>query len=105
MVARMRFETDAMAPMDQPKAEHVEQGLRALQSGQSSAFAILSLSPDRYIQTQLADGRRFVLEFDDGLHYQAVELVPLDKVIAAFLSYLRQDGAWRSAFAWERVEL
>src|SRR5690242_16339322 len=105
MVARMRFEIDGAVPIDQPTAEQVEQDLRALQSGGSSAFAILSLSPDWYIQTQVADDRAFVLEFDDGLHYQVVDPVPFDQVTAAFLSYLRQDGAWRSAFAWQRVDV
>lgn len=49
------------------------------------------------------------MEYQDGSldrHYQAVGgPVPLDRVLAAFLKYLRGDSSWRSDFQWEKMEL
>ena len=51
----------------------------------------------------------YVLEYQDGSlegHYQALDgPIPLDRVVAAFLKYLRGDPSWRDDFQWERVAI
>jgi hypothetical protein len=83
----MTFEVEGEAPIDQPTAAQVDDGLRTLQLPVRT-FAILALEDWTYIQTAFDAGETFVLE-----------------LIGAFESYLRQDGAWRSGFQWERLEL
>jgi hypothetical protein len=75
------------------------------------AFAILGIDPDTYIQCAERNGAppEYVLEYQDGSldrHYQAVDgPITLDRVIAAFIKYLRRDSSWRSDFRWEKMEL
>lgn len=74
-------------------------------------FAILGNNPDTYLQCaeQKEPPYQYVLEYQDGSldrHYQAVDgPITLDRVVAAFLKYLRRDSSWRSDFQWERLEL
>ena|SRR5690348_18250111 len=107
----MRFEIEGAVPIDDVTPEQVEQGLRMLQLSDRT-FAILDRAADSYIQTAVdgagdGDGT-FVLEYQEGSlaqHYRANRSLTLGDVIAAFHSYLRQDGAWQAAHAWERMEL
>lgn len=107
----MRFEIEGVTPIDHVTPEQVEQGLRSLRLPERS-FAILDSGPDSYIQTAVdgagsGDGA-FVLEYQEGSlaqHYRSTRPVPLGEVIAAFHSYLRLDGVWRAAHAWERMDL
>jgi len=49
-----------------------------------------------------------VLEYQDGSldrHYRAARPLPLQDVTRAFRSYLLGDGAWRSGYDWERLDL
>jgi hypothetical protein len=74
-------------------------------------FAILGIDPDTYIQCaeQKEPPYEYVLEYQDGSldrHYQAVDgPITLDRVIAAFIKYLRRDSSWQSDFRWEKMEL
>src|SRR2546421_5245750 len=74
-------------------------------------FAILSRDTDTYIQCaeQREPPYDFVLEYQDGSidrHYQAInEPITLDRVISAFLKYLRGDESWWSDFRWEKMDL
>jgi hypothetical protein len=51
----------------------------------------------------------YILEYQDGstaFHYSAIDSpIPLERVQAAFLKYLRGDPSWLNDFRWERVEL
>lgn len=70
-------------------------------------FAILTRADATFIQT--AYWGYFALEYQDGSvdeHYQCIApTLSVDAVIAAFLSYLRGDGRWRTEYVWERMTL
>ena len=74
-------------------------------------FAILAIDSSNYIQCaeQGEEPYEYVLEYQDGslnCHYQAADgPITLDRVISAFLKYLRRDSSWQSDFRWERMEL
>ncbi len=73
-------------------------------------FSILSIDEMTYIQC----GRRdtpgdYSLEYQDGsldsLHSAEDEHVTIDRVISAFVKYLRGDETWREGFQWEKMDL
>jgi hypothetical protein len=74
-------------------------------------FAILSVSEYTYIQCAEHDERtgEFQLEYQDGSvdeHYRAAdEPITLDRILTAFVKYLRKDESWRSDFDWEKMKL
>lgn len=76
-------------------------------------FAILSSSSDSGTYLQCAEQQEppfeYILEYQEGSlsrHYRAVdEPIPLDRVLSAFLKYLRGDASWRTDFQWEKVDL
>ncbi len=86
-----------------------EADLRACIEGEE--FAILSTGPNTYIQCaeQNESPYEYVLEYQDGSlaeHYRAVdEPITLDRVVSAFVKYLRGDASWRTDFQWEKLEL
>ena len=103
----MRFEVEGAAPIDDPTAAQIDQGLRAL-SLPDRTFAILSLTDSDYMQTSPEDEGSFLLEYQDGSpdeHFRVPEPVALEGVVGAFQSFRRRDGEWRSGFQWERVDL
>jgi hypothetical protein len=73
-------------------------------------FAILSEDKQAYIQcAKQSPGSGYVLEYQDGSverHYTATGgPIAMDRVVSAFIKYLRRDPSWRSDFQWERVEI
>src|SRR5262249_23572936 len=74
-------------------------------------FAILSLDPTTYMQCaeQREPPYEYVLEYQEGVleeHYHAVDgPITLERVLSAFLKYLRGDSSWRADFRWERMPL
>jgi hypothetical protein len=82
-----------------------------LASIEGEDFAILGVDPDTYIQCaqQREPPFEYVLEYQDGSldqHYQAVDgPITLDRVLDAFVKYLRRDSSWRSDFRWEKIDL
>jgi hypothetical protein len=74
-------------------------------------FAILAEDADTYIQCaeQKEPPYEYVLEYQNGSlkdHYQAVDRpITLDRVLSAFIKYLRRDASWKSDFTWEKMEL
>jgi hypothetical protein len=86
-----------------------EQDILSLVAGEE--FAILAADPDTYMQCAELKVSPYghVLEYQAGgidRHYRAVaEPITLDRVIAAFLKYLRRDETWLTDFQWEKVEL
>jgi hypothetical protein len=51
---------------------------------------------------------QYILEYQDGStyeHYCAVETIPLERVLAAFYKYLRNDKSWRSDFIWNHTPM
>jgi GGDEF domain-containing protein len=74
-------------------------------------FAILAADDGTYLQCaeQRAIPYEYILEYQEGdpsKHYQATDdAVPVDRVIATFLKYLRGDESWKSDFTWQRIEL
>lgn len=82
-----------------------------LSSIDGEEFAILAIDANTYIQCaeQNEPPYEYILEYQDGsvdCHFQALDgPITLDRVIAAFIKYLRQDSTWRSDFDWDRVEI
>jgi hypothetical protein len=78
---------------------------------EGEALAILTADTDTYIQCAelKASPGMYVLEFQDGsvdAHYQAMDdPITVDRVLAAFIKYLRDDTSWRTDFRWEQMEL
>jgi hypothetical protein len=74
-------------------------------------FAILSVEPDTYIQfaEQKEPPYEYVLEYQDGhtkAHFQAIDgPITWERIVSAFLKYLRGDESWHSDFRWDRLEL
>jgi hypothetical protein len=77
--------------------------------GADNHFAILATDVMNYMQTSGSPETGFVLEYQAGFleqHFRAPDSqIPLDNVVEAFKSYLKQDGHWKSAFDWQREEL
>jgi hypothetical protein len=75
---------------------------------ESEEFAILSASPDTYIQCaeQNSPPHGHVLEYQDGSlqkHYRAADgPITLDRVLSAFVKYLHGDPSWRNDFSGKR---
>ena len=90
-------------------APATEADIRASIEGEE--FAILAVDGNTYMQCaeQRQSPYEYVLEYQEGSlaqHYRAVGGgIPLERVIAAFLKYLRRDASWKSDFKWERIEL
>jgi hypothetical protein len=82
-----------------------------LASIEGEEFAILSASPDTYIQCaeEKEPPYGYVLEYqNDSLanHFQAVDgPITLERVLSTFRKYLRGDSSWQSDFRWEKMEL
>ena len=74
-------------------------------------FAILSVDGGTYIQfaERKCPPYEYHLEYQDGgldRHYQAADgPITMERVVAAFFSYLRGESSYRSDFRWERMEL
>jgi hypothetical protein len=86
-----------------------EDAIRSSIAGEE--YAILGPNSDVYMQCAQRKERPYdyVLEFQDGSldeHYQAVDgPIPLERVLAAFVKYLRRDASWRFDFEWEKMDL
>jgi len=74
-------------------------------------FAILGVDSDTYLQCaeQNESPYLYFLEYQDGSvekHYQAVDgAITSERVVAAFLKYLRGDSSWKTDFQWEKMKL
>jgi hypothetical protein len=86
-----------------------EQDIRDRIEGEE--FAILAANEDTYLQCaeRKEAPYEYILEYQEGdlsQHYQATNGgVPLERVIATFIKYLRGDQSWKSDFEWRRMEL
>ena len=74
-------------------------------------FAILGIDDRTYIQyaEQPEPPYDYVLEYQDGSldsHFTAVDgPITRDRVISAFIKYLRQDTSWQIDFRWQKMVL
>ncbi len=82
-----------------------------LASIEGEDFAILSCNDQTYIQCAEQDEPPYgyVLEYQDGSldrHYTAADgPITLERVLSAFVKYLRGDSSWRSDFRWDKMRL
>lgn len=82
-----------------------------LASIEGEEFAILEAESDTYMQCAQQDESPFeyILEYQDGSlerHYEAVDgPITLDRVLGAFVKYLRGDDSWKQDFEWVRMDL
>ncbi len=88
-------------------ANAAEEDIRSAIADERSAD--LGVDPHYYIRCvkRQEPPHGYILEHQDGSiaeHYRAVEPLTLDRVVAAFIKYLRRDAFWQSDFQWERVE-
>jgi hypothetical protein len=100
---------------ENPDATEIESALRSLSWATDNSFAILEQTDQTYMQTAREDDPNVdpqnpfcVLEYQDGSldrHFHAVGAIALDRVIEAFVQYVRGDDTWRNAFEWERIDL
>jgi hypothetical protein len=112
----MRLTTEELGDVDDVTANDVE---RVLGDDAFGGFAILAKSDDVYMQAgnqwsadaacevfvQKYGSDPWVLEYRDGKHFAADRNVTLDEVKRAFLSYLRGDPTWRTAFTWSEIDV
>lgn len=100
----MRLEVESGRVID----DVAEADIRDLIEGED--FAILG-DALHYMQCaeESREPRTYVLEYQDGAldrHFRALQgPFPLDRVVAAFTSYLRGDGSWMQGFTWTKVAL
>jgi hypothetical protein len=89
-------------------ADVSENEIRSAIEGEDSAT--LGIDPHYYIRCakQNEPLHEYVLEYQDGSiahRYQARDgPIALERVVSAFVKYLRRDTTWQSDFQWERVE-
>ena len=83
----------------------------AVQLGiQSEEFGTLGIDSHHYIrfERQKAPSCQYALEHQDGTiarRFQAIDgPITFDRVLSAFLKYLRRDITWQSDFQWESME-
>lgn len=101
----MKLELESGDVFDDPD----EDTIRAAIEGEG--FAILGEDPMTYIQCAKEEEEPFnwVLEYQDGSlerHFRAVDApVTLDRVVSAFIRYLRKDASWIADFEWETDDL
>ena len=104
----MEFSCEADEPIADPSDSEIRDGILKI-DGKKNSFAILSIDEMTYIQTSGSPLTGFVLEYQNGSlenHYRASDLIAVpDKIIAAFISYRLQDGAWQEGFVWEKDDL
>jgi hypothetical protein len=90
-------------------ADATEDDIRSSIEGED--FAILAADDLNYMQCaeQTEPPDEYILEYQEGSldeHYQAVDgPITLDRVIEAFLKYLRGDESWRFDSEWEKMAL
>jgi hypothetical protein len=74
-------------------------------------FAILSVDDNTYMQCSEQDDPpdEYVLEYQDGSlkrHFAATDgPITLERVVEAFVKYLRGDESWKKDFRWEKMTL
>ena len=100
----MRLEVESGQVID----DVAEADLRRLIEGEDFAILGDALS---YMQCaeESKEPRTYLLEYQDGSldrHFRAVEgPFSLERVVAAFASYMRGDPSWQQTFTWERIKL
>jgi hypothetical protein len=107
--APVRAYNEAGESIEEPTGEQVDAMIAALD--QDCSFLIVErIGPDadqRYIQTQLDADLAYVVEYRDGdaEHHFVVVLPPgsMSEVTAVIRHWIADDGAWRTALAWERL--
>jgi len=73
-------------------------------------YAILAADAETYMQcAQGEEPGEYVLEYQDGSlseHCQATNgPISLERVISAFVKYLRKGASWQLDFKWEKMKL
>jgi len=94
--------------IEDPNALQIEEHLGTL-DGESNGFAILSESELTYLQAAGGVEAGFAVEYQDGTtdqHYTATAAgISLEDVVEAFRRYTGGDGAWRTMFEWEKIDI
>ncbi len=93
-----------------PSPEQISAVVAGLPPG-GDAFVILADDADdmTFIQAIGSPAEGFGLEYQEGSldrHFACTSQdLTAEHVVLALRSYLRGDAAWKTAFAWERMEL
>ncbi len=100
----MYLELGSGKTLNDPSLDQITDALRALPGGDGSV-AILSWSPNVYIQCMGSERKGFVLEYQEGSldkHYIASDNhLSLATVTRAFQSAASGDEGWRTQVTWE----
>lgn len=104
----MQLDVDQHPSVTAPSLADVRSALHRLTPNRSQ-FAILRSRPiHHFVQTHLAEGGLFALEYREGgpeRHYEASEPQSLDTVLDVFCSYFNGDDRWRTMVEWQTMAL
>jgi hypothetical protein len=88
-------------------ADATEDDIRSAIASEDSAN--LGIDPHYYIRCakQRELPPEYALDYQEGStaeHYRAADRpIALDRVVSAFVKYLRRDASWQSDFQWDKV--
>ena len=102
-----RLELEGRPPIENPDSAAIEDALARVGT-EGSTFATLSRDDVSYIQTAIALGEGFLLEYQEGsleAHFRCPQILPRERVVEAFQKYARGDESWRAPLAWEKQDL
>jgi hypothetical protein len=108
-MTQFRLTSQAGADILEPTPDQVRAVIAALEPDPDNYYAIIErVGSDRmeYMQVAIAEDGGFLLEYQDGsldAHFQH-DPVGLEDVVAAFVSYMRDD-TWRRRFPWRQIDL
>jgi hypothetical protein len=101
---QLRFESGKV--IDNARASDIRKNL------EGEEFTILISDEDALTFIQCAEDDdepgHYIVEYQEGStydHYRTDEVMPLERVLAAFYKYLRGDESWRTDFEWEHMPL
>jgi len=102
----MKIEFEHGTTIEKPtKAELVEE--LAEVGGERGAFAILSRSPQEYMQTyeSFAEGK-FMIEYrEEGRQYKVVDPLSRKEMVDTFQDYARERSDYKERHRWKELDL
>jgi hypothetical protein len=101
----MRLRTEDYGDLDDAGEADVRAAIARLDNGREARFAVLVVRDNYLMQTYANDDGSLDLEYREGglsRHYFTPFPQAREAVLEAFLSYLRGDNQWRTAFEWKR---
>lgn len=92
--------------LQEPSLPHIREAIEGFRKD-SDSFAILAKSRLTYMQATGSKQEGYDLEYQEGSideHYECMNELTQEDVIAALQAYRVGDGGWKSKFEWEKKE-